>query len=222
VVPISDLLNWRILQFSRLLVSEVIELLAVWRHNKPKTKNLKNGVILLLFSKISEFLGQSYLYKSTVTTNLGLNRLYTSLQTTFSQAHTALFNAVTIPTPFRLGLYMTVTRQCRSGCCHPVSNLKKIQSFYSKTKQQKFCQVRYHGRSRFKYMFPVISVIVYVLPANNKIMAINMFVDGQSAISRILGSDKQTRCTENPRKKVLQGVKARRPYPPLAISSCLP
>jgi len=49
-----------------------------------------------------------------------------------------------------------------------------------------------------------------------------MFVDGQSAISCILGSDKQTKCTENPRKKDLRGVKVRRPYLPLAIIPACP
>jgi len=34
-------------------------------------------------------------------------------------------------------------------------------------------------------MYPVISVIVNVLPANTQIMAIDVFVNGQSAISRI-------------------------------------
>jgi len=35
-------------------------------------------------------------------------------------------------------------------------------------------------------MYQVISVIVDLLPANTKIMAIDMFVDGQSEIFRIL------------------------------------
>jgi len=43
------------------------------------------------------------------------------------------------------------------------------------------------GFSRLKYLFSVISVIVDLLRAYTKILAIDMFVDGQSAISRILG-----------------------------------
>ena len=43
------------------------------------------------------------------------------------------------------------------------------------------------GFSRLKYLYSVISVIVDLLPADTKRMAIDMFVDGQSAISRILG-----------------------------------
>jgi len=42
------------------------------------------------------------------------------------------------------------------------------------------------GLNRLEYLYSVISVIVDQLPANTKIMAIDMFVDGQSEISRIL------------------------------------
>ena len=43
------------------------------------------------------------------------------------------------------------------------------------------------GFIRLKYLYPVISVIVDSLPANTKMSGINKFVDGPSAISRILG-----------------------------------
>jgi len=39
---------------------------------------------------------------------------------------------------------------------------------------------------RLKYVYPVISVIDDSLPANTKMSRIDKFVDGQSAISRIL------------------------------------
>jgi len=54
-----------------------------------------------------------------------------------------------------------------------------------------FCSLSYFtsrlGFGKLKYLYPVISVIVDSLPANTKIGGIDKFVDGQSAISRILG-----------------------------------
>ena len=43
------------------------------------------------------------------------------------------------------------------------------------------------GLIRLKYLYPVISVIVDLLPANTKMSGINKFVDGPSAVFRILG-----------------------------------
>jgi len=43
------------------------------------------------------------------------------------------------------------------------------------------------GLLRLKYLYLVISVTVDSLPANTKMSGIDKFVDGQGAISRILG-----------------------------------
>jgi len=58
---------------------------------------------------------------STVTTDLGLKRLYISLRTTPSQAHTDFYLTWPFTIRIQLGFHMTVTRQCWRCYWHPVS-----------------------------------------------------------------------------------------------------
>jgi len=59
--------------------------------------------------------GQSWLFFFTVTTDLGLEHLYTGFRTTPSQAHTGLYLMWPFTTRIQLGFYLTLARQCWHG-----------------------------------------------------------------------------------------------------------
>ena len=95
-----------------------------------------------------------------------------------------------------------------SGVCGAVGGLWESCVPQNKWQKRKTTSNSGLGFSGLKYLYPVISGIVDLLPANTKMMAIDMFVDGPSAslwVSVVQSESDSRRRTGKGRRRLWSG-----------------